>query len=138
MNSDKVFGVLFLIVSVFSILEFLIYLKEYFHFRRAGIRKTAKVVASFCGESEKSPLKLPIRSLPIVEFEIDGKKLRLKTFQNQYSPLTTFAFYDREVAILYIPYKNYCMIDWKIIIVIGVMFNTGFLMAFLYLTGIIT
>jgi hypothetical protein len=136
--ADQVFAIIFLIISILSIMEFRNYLKEYLHFRKFGIKKKAKVISCFWGRSENLPIKLPIRGLPIVEIDFGDKKLRLKTFQNQYSPLTTFAFYNSEVSVLYDENnKEYCMIDWKIVIVVGLFFIIGFLSAFIYFTGIL-
>lgn len=127
-------SIFFLLLFLLSMMEFRIYLKEYFHFRNVGIRKKAKVVSSFCGLSRTIPI--PVRSLPIIEIENSGKKIRLKTFESQYSPLTTFANIDKEVAVLVDENNSdYCMIDWKIIIMIGVIFNGGFLIASIYLSG---
>jgi hypothetical protein len=131
-------SILFLLISLLSIIEFRTYLKEYLHFKKVGIKKKAKVISSFDGKSNSLPIKLPIRALPIVEIDLGETKLRLKTFQNQYSPLTTFAFYNRTVDVLYDKNnQEYCMIDWKIVIIIGALFNVGFLSVFVYFTGIL-
>lgn len=128
-------SIFFLLLFLLSMMEFRIYLNEYFHFIKVGTRKKAKVVSSFSGLSRTLPI--PIRSLPIVEIENSGKKIRLKTFESQYSPLTTFANIDKEVTVLVDENNSdYCMIDWKIIIIVGVIFNGGILTASLYLSGL--
>ena len=134
--ADQVFAIIFLIFSILSIMEFRTYIKEYLHFRKVGINKKAKIISCFSGRSEDLPLKLPIHSLPIVEIDFGDKKLRLKTFQNQFSPLTTFAFYNSEVNVLFDKdNEEYCMIDWKIVFFIGLIFNIGFLSGFIYFIG---
>jgi hypothetical protein len=136
--TDQVLAIFFLIISILSIMEYRTYVKEYLHFKKVGIRKKAKVISCFWGRSENLPIKLPIRGLPIVEIDFGDKKLRLKTFHNQFSPLTTFAFYNSEVNVLFdANNKEYCMIDWKIVIVLGLVFIVGFISAFIYFTGLL-
>ena len=136
---NSIFALIFLGITILSIIEFRVYLKEYVHFRKIGLRKRAKVVSCFVGKSGSLPIKAIIVKLPVVEVDNDGEKIRLKTFQNQYSPLATFALYDSEVSVLIDPQnEEYCMIDWKAPIVVGIIFNIMFLVAFIHCTGVFT
>lgn len=132
MLTNAILPIVLSIILVLSLIEFRKYLKEYFHFRTVGIRTKAKVISCFNGKSN-GLLKSPIRSLPIVEVDLGDKKSSLKTFENQYSPLTTFAFYGSEVTILLDQNNNeYCMIDWKSVILFGAVLNISILFGIVY------
>lgn len=134
MDVTIIAGVLLLFFSISSIIEYRIYVLTYSRFRRFGVKHEGIVVDSFIGKSEKLPISYPIRGLPIIEFNLDGEEKRMKTFANQFSPLTTFAFYKSKVKILVDEgNQEYCMIDWKAPVIVGAVFNMLTLVGGIYL-----
>lgn len=134
MMISKLTSVFFLFLSFYSIKEYYSYIKEYKYFKKVGILKNGKVVSIFNGVSKSFPFNLPIRSLPIIEIETKTNNKRLKTFQNFNSPTSTFTYIGKKVQVLVDENNNdYCMIESKIGIVLGAIFNILFILGFILL-----